>query len=416
MQTELNAPETKKQQKTKAKGNGSGTVYQRGEKWCWQLTVYQGLKRVTVSGTCNNRTEARAELAKAIAKRENGGLTAPDKITFGEWLDRWLDDKKSHVRLNTYVGYKSDIEAHIKPKIGHLRMQAIKPIDLKNFYSDLAKKKAKLSGRGKRKGEVRYANRTLSASTQRQVHSVIYSSLQEAMVLEIIPRNVAQIVKPEMRKIDRNAKASTAWTAQEAATFLDFAKADRLYPLFYLMLSLGLRRGEAVGLRWQNVDLTNARVRIVETIVSINGQAVDSEPKTEKSRRSIKLPVDVVEVLKAHQEEQRLEHIKLKLAPAKDWVFTSLVGTALNPDTLDRTFKSIIKKAGVRDIRLHDLRHTHASLARRQGVSLEVVSGRLGHSRPSFTADVYRHTFEDELEDAALPLGTLLSPRVGLPN
>jgi integrase len=414
MQIEPVTPKNRRQkEQVKQKGNGSGTVYQRSSKWCWQLTVYQGTKRTTVSGTCNNRTEARAELAKAIAKRENGGLVAPDKMTFGEWLDKWLEGKKPHLAGSTYTNYASDIKHHIKPGLGHLRLQAIKPLHLKNFYSDLAQKLVLVGGRGKQKKK--QGTRVLSVSSQRQIHSIIYSSLQEAMSLEIINRNVAQVVKPEMRKVDRNAKAATAWTAQEAATFLAFAKTERLYSLFYLMLSLGLRRGEALGLRWENVDLTNGRVRIVETIVAVAGKSTEGKPKTEKSRRVIKLPSDVVQVLQEHREKQKAEHVSLELSPAKDWVFTSLVGTPINPDLIDRTMQRICTNSGVRRIRVHDLRHTHTSLARRQGVSLEVISERLGHSRSSFTADVYRHTFEDERDDAAIPLTTLLAPRA-LPN
>jgi integrase len=396
--------------RNKARGNGEGTYYELSNgKWRWQLRVFQGQKVISASGTVANRTEARAELAKAVAKRENGGLIAPDKMTFGEWLDKWLEGKQPHLAPSSYKGYESDVKLHIKPELGHLKLQAIKPIHLKNFYSDLAKKLVLLGGRGKHK--TKQGTRVLSVSSQRQIHSVIYSALQEAMSLEIISRNVAQIVKPEMRKVDRNVKAATAWTAEEAATFLAFAKAERLYTLFYLMLSVGVRRGEALGLRWENVDLTNGRVRIVETIVSVNGKATAGKPKTEKSRRVIKLPSDVVQVLKDHRETQKLEHVSLELSPAKDWVFTSLVGTPLSPDSIDRTMHRICKAACVRKIRVHDLRHTHTSLARRQGVSLEVISERLGHSRSSFTADVYRHTFEDELDDAAIPLTTLLAPR-----
>jgi integrase len=400
--------------KNKIRGNGEGTYYELASgKWRWQLRVFQGQKVVSVSGTAANRTEARLELAKAVAKRENGGLVAPDKMTFGEWLDNWLEGKKRQLALSSYRGYESDIKLHIKPGLGHLKLQAIKPIHLKTFYSDLAKKLVMLGGRGKR--TTKQGTRVLSVSSQRQIHSIIYAALQEAMSLEIIGRNVAQIVKPEMRNVDRNAKAATAWTAQEAATFLAFAKTDRLHTLFYLLLSVGVRRGEALGLRWENVDLTNGRVRIVETIVSVDGKATEGKPKTEKSRRTIKLPSDVVQVFQEHKEKQRLEHVSLELSPAKDWVFTSLKGTPLSPDSIDRTMHRICASANVRRIRVHDLRHTHTSLARRQGVSLEIISERLGHSRSSFTADVYRHTFEDEMEDAAIPLTTLLAPRA-LPN
>jgi integrase len=413
-----NNPTTPKKAKEKVKenGNGSGTVYQRGSRWCWQLTVYQGLKRVTVSGTCNNRTEARAELAKAIAKRENGGLVAPDKMTLGEWLDKWLEGKKANLSPSTYVGYENHVRVHLKPDLGHIRLQALKPVHLKTFYSDLAKKPVRLSGRGKRKAGTPHPTKLLSAKTQAYTHAVLHGALEEAYKLELIHRNPSDIVKPEAKEEARNHKASTAWTAEEAATFLAFAKGNKFYEMFYILLSLGLRRGEMLGIRWSNIDLVNGRMKIVETVNSVAGKIVIGTPKTQKSKRTLKLPSDVVDVLLAHKEKQKLEHSSLGIRPEKDFVFTSLVGTPINPHKIDDVFNSIISAASLRRIRVHDLRHTHASLARRQGVSLEVVSERLGHSRSSFTADVYRHTFEDEMDAGAIPLSQLLAPRGGLPN
>jgi integrase len=412
----LDNPTPKTKEKVKEKGNGSGTCYELPSgKWRWQLTVYQGTKRVTVSGTCNNRTEARAELAKAIAKRENGGLVAPDKITFGEWLDTWLESKKPNISASSYSGFGRSIRLHIKPVLGHIKLQALKPLHLKNFYTELAQKPITLSGRGKRKAG-KPGNRTLSPAMQTYVHGVVYGSLKEAMKLEIIHRNVADVVRPQVKKEALNKKASTAWTAEEASTFLAFAKSDRFYTLFYLMLSLGLRRGEALGLRWENINLSTGHMKIVEVITVVDGKVIESKPKTLKSKRALKLPGDVVALLEEHREKQRLEHIALNLTPAKDWVFTSFVGTPVNPDKIDGVLNRIANDASVRRIRVHDLRHTYTSLARRQGVSLEVVSERLGHSRSSFTADVYRHTFEDEMDAAAISLNQLLAPRGGLPN
>jgi integrase len=398
--------------RNKATGNGSGTLYQRGDKWCWQLTIYQGVKRVTVSGTCDNKTQARAELAKAITKRENGGLVAPDKITFGEWLAVWLEGKKPNIEPSSYSSFATAIKVHIKPELGHIKLQGLKPIHLKNFYSGLANKPVTYAARGKG----RPGKKPLSPATQSCVHGVVYGALKEAMKLEMIHRNIADFVKPQAKRSSLNTKASTAWTPEEVATFLAFAKADRLYPVFYLCLSLGLRRGEALGLRWSNIDLSDGYMKIAETITAVDGITVEGKPKTEKSRRVLKLSGDVVTLLEVHRENQVLEHQALSLKPLKDWVFTSLVGTPVTPGQVGLILTRIAKEAGVRRVRVHDLRHTYTSLARRQGVSLEVVSARLGHSRSSFTADVYRHTFQDELENAALPLDTLLSPRAGLPN
>jgi integrase len=399
--------------RNKARGNGEGTYFETPTgKWRWQLRVHQGQKVISVSGTCENKTDARAELAKAIAKRENGGLVAPDKITLGEWLDVWLEGKKPNIAASSYSSFGRSIRLHIKPAIGHIKLQALKPIHLKNFYSELATKPIIHSARGKHK----VGSKQLSPSTQSCVHGVVYGALKEAMKLEMISRNIADFVKPEAKRSALNTKASTAWTAEEAATFLAFAKTDRFYPIFYLCLSLGLRRGEVLGLRWSNLDLNNGYMKVLEIITTVDGKTIEGKPKTEKSNRVLKLSGDVVALLDAHRQKQTLEHQALSLKPHKDWVFTSLVGTPVNPAQVAQVLNRIAKEAGVRRVRVHDLRHTYTSLARRQGVSLEVVSARLGHSRSSFTGDVYRHTFQDELENAALTLDTLLSPRAGLPN
>ena len=225
------------------------------------------------------------------------------------------------------------------------------------------------------------------------MHGVVYGALKEAMKLEMIHRNIADFVKPEAKRSALNTKASTAWTAEEAATFLAFSKADRFYPIFYLCLSLGLRRGEVLGLRWSNLDLGDGYMKIEETITTVDGKTIEGKPKTEKSRRALKLSGDVVALLEAHKQQQTLEHQSLSLKPIKDWVFTSLAGTPVNPAQVAGVLNRIAKEAGIRRVRVHDLRHTYTSLARRQGVNLEVLSSRLGHSRSSFTANVYRHTF-----------------------
>ena len=318
----------------------------------------------------------------------------PDKITVGEWLERWLKDREASLAKSTHSSYEWLIGKHITPWIGHHRLQTFRPTDLRQYYSSLASKQDE-------KGNV------LSARTLRYIHGLIYSALKDALRLEIIERNIAHVVEPEVPTGDRNTKASHAWTAEETAKFLEANKDDPLHPVFALMLALGLRRGEALGLRWRHVDLEHRTLRVVETLVTVRGQVSSSKPKTKKSRRTLRLPEGVAIMLKEHKArlENTLEEFGVQ--PTWDWVFTTTSGTPIHPDNLDRSLKRLAKNAKVRIIRVHDLRHTYASLARRQGVSLEVVSEKLGHSRPSFTADVYRHTFEDEHDAATLELSDL---------
>jgi integrase len=382
---------------TAKRGNAQGSVYQRENgRWTWQVTLGfdSAGKQKRRSGTASSKTEANKALAKVVADHSRGRLVLPDKITVGEWLERWLKDRKPSLADSTHSSYEWLIGKHITPWIGEHRLQALRPTDLRQYYSSLASKQDE-------KGKL------LSARTLRYIHGLIYSALKDALRLEIIERNIADVVRPEVVGEDRNAKASKAWTAAETATFLEANKNDPLHPVFALILALGLRRGEALGLRWEHINLERRTLRVVETLVTVRGRVYSSKPKTRKSRRTLRLPEGIVTMLKTHKATLEATLAKLGIQPTGDWVFTTVAGTPIHPDNLDRSLKRLATHANVRIIRIHDLRHTYTSLARRQGVALEIISEKLGHSRPSFTADVYRHTFEDEHDEATLELSDL---------
>jgi integrase len=379
------------------RGNSQGSVYQRENgRWSWQVTLGFDTKgkQKRRSGTASSKTEANKALAKVVADHSRGRLVLPDKITVGEWLEQWLKDRKPSLADSTHSSYEWLIGKYITPWIGAYRLQALKPIDLQQYYSSLASKQDE-------KG------RTLSARTLRYVHGLIYSAFKDALRLEVVERNIADVVQPEVPSGDRNAKAAKAWTAKETATFLEANKDDSMYPVFALILALGLRRGEALGMRWEHINLERRTLRVVETLVTVRGRVYSSKPKTRKSRRTLRLPEGMATMLKTHKAKLEATLAELGVQPTRDWVFMTLSGTPIHPDNLDRSLKRLAKHANVRVIRVHDLRHTYTSLARRQGVALEIISEKLGHSRPSFTADIYRHTFEDEHDDATLELSDL---------
>ena len=379
------------------RGNAQGTVYRRENgRWAWQVTLgfdTEGKQRRR-TGTSVSKTEANKALSRVVSDHARGKLALPSQLTVGDWLERWLIDRKPRLADNTHASYQILLRRHVIPWIGHHRLQALRPTDLRQYYVSLA---AKENDHGK----------ILSARTLRYVHGLIYSALKDALRLEIIERNIAEIVKPEVKSGDRTAKATQAWTAAETAAFLNANQDDPLYPLFAVMIALGLRRGETLGLRWEHVNLELRTLRVVETLIALRGEIVSSEPKTRKSRRTLRLPPGLAQILRAHKARLEASLTSLGVTPERDWVFTTVNGTPIHPDNVERTLKRFAKRAGVRSIRVHDLRHTYASLARRQGVSLEIVSEKLGHSRASFTVDVYRHTFEDEHEAATLELSDL---------
>ncbi len=381
-------------QEERKRPNGTGSVWElKNGRWRWEVVLgYINEKRITKSGMCANKTLAQKAAAQAITDHARGNLSAPDRVTIKEWLEQWLEGKRSRISTNTNARYSDIIRLHIVPHLGKKRVQALKPVDLRGFYANLTSK-------------------GMSPRTVRHVHGVLFGALKDALKLELVMRNVADVVRPEVPSQDNTVKASQAWTANEVTAFIEAARGDRLFPLFYLLILLGLRRGEACGLRWSNVDLEKRTVKIQEALVIIQGKIETSTPKTKKSVRVLRIPDDVVTVLKQHRTEQNAMHLEHEVTPEVDYVFTTAKGTPVYPDNLNRTLERIAGLASVRVIRIHDLRHTWASLARRAGVPLEIVSEKLGHARPSFTADVYRHTFEDEHEAGTLNLGDLLASR-----
>ena len=381
------------------RGNGDGDVWQISSGlWRWEIVLGYttkpdgSRKRETKSGTAKTRTVAKRAKALAIADKERGTLAMPDRVTLSEWLEKWLETRSARVSKNTAVSYSGIIKKHIAPHLGNKKLQALKPVDLRNYYSKLA-------------------SLGLTPKTMRNIHGVLYGALEDAMKLELVMRNDANIIRPEAPPQNNNAKASQAWTAAETAQFLVAARGDRLYALFYLLLSMGLRRGEACGLRWANVDFERRMMRVEEALICVAGKAEISTPKTRKSRRPIRLPSELVEVLHLHKAAQDQMHLEHGVTPTADNLFTTAKGTPIHPDNVNRSFERLCEFAGLRRVRVHDLRHTHASLLRRAGVSIEVISEKLGHARSSFTGDVYLHTFEDEHDAATLNLSELLSNR-----
>jgi integrase len=199
------------------------------------------------------------------------------------------------------------------------------------------------------------------------------------------------------------------WTKEQLKAFLEALKDERLYALWHTIAMTGMRRGEAIGLRWSDVDLENARLAVRRALIPINREVVVSEPKTAKGRRVIALDPGTVEVLKSQAARQ----LDAQDAGEAAWVETGLVftqenGEALDPESVSRYFRQAVKQSLLPQIRLHDLRHTHATLALQAGIHPKVVSERLGHATISITLDTYSHAIPAMQEEAAALIAGLV--------
>ncbi len=225
-----------------------------------------------------------------------------------------------------------------------------------------------------------------------------------------LPRNPSDAADPPRKSSGR--KQMRTWSAEQLRTFLesDSVRNDRLFAAYRLAATTGMRRGEVLGLRWRDVDLQTSRVSVVQTLISVDAEARFSEPKTAKSRRSVPLDSETVTALREHRDRQELERLTLGMPPESELVFTQPTGEPVQPRWFTKAFERQAKKAGLPKIRLHDLRHTWATLALQAGLHPKVVSEILGHSSVSITLDVYSASIPTLSETAVAVVASLVAP------
>ena len=382
---------------TKTRGRHEGSVYQRSDgRFVAEISVGYKLngKRDKRSSYHKTKQEATKALSKLRNAQETGTLSNAQGITLEAHLKSWLEFKKPSLKPNTVHTYQDFITRLIVPKLGKIKLEKLSALQLDQFYKAL-------SDQG-------YAPRT-----PRVLHAFLHGALKQALRWGLVPRNVADAATPP--KAAQNEMKF--WKPEEAMRFLEFAKPHRLHALFFVALLTGLRSGELRALRWQDIDLTNKRLSVQRNLSQINGVYHFDTPKTRNSRRIVFFADDTVAVLQKHLERQNAEKIYVGAAwQNPELVFASEVGTPLEQRNLQRLYKSMVKVAGVSDIRFHDLRHTAASLLIRQGVPIKLVSDRLGHSNTAFTSDVYIHLYPEQRQQAAMSLTDLCRPSNALLN
>jgi len=225
----------------------------------------------------------------------------------------------------------------------------------------------------------------------------MHEALDFAVKQQMLPRNVTDAV--DAPKFSR--KQMITWTAEDARTFLASTHTDTYSPIWLLMLTTGVRRGEALGARWQDLDTTKGILHIRQTIIDVGGHAVVSQPKTSAGRRAIRLSPSSIAALKEHRKEQAIRRLAAREWKNTDLIFTTGEGGPIQPRVLSRAFDVLQRKAAVPRIRLHDLRHSHASLLFNDGKNIKMISQRLGHADVGITLSVYAHLADDAQEEAA---------------
>lgn len=328
------------------------------------------------------RREAERALRELLHKLDTQRYVTPDGSTLANFVeDEWLPAvRPPNLRAATWTSYRDELRRHVLPTLGAVPVQQLTPVQLNQLY-------AHLLAHGRRDGQG-----GLSPRTVRYIHTVLRKSLADALRWGRVERNVADLADPPRQVASRHGGHMQIWTAPQLRQFLAHVGDDRLYPAWRLAATTGMRRAEVLGLRWIDVDLDAGRLAVRQAYISIDGRAQFSEPKTRQSRRTIDLDARTVDVLRGWATEQQAEQEAWADAGEDHGlVFTREDGSPIPPDRFSKLFGRHASAAGLRPIRLHDLRHTHASLLLASGVNPKVASERLGHHSVAFTLDVYSH-------------------------
>jgi integrase len=371
---------------------GEGAIdHRRDGRWQARMDLgWQDGRRVRKYFYGRTFQEVSDLLLKARSDLRAGLPVHVEKQTVAQFLDRWLEMVKPSVRPRTFQSYEILVKRHVVPELGRWKLDKLTP---QHVQSALVRKSA--SG--------------LSPQTVRHIRAILRIALNQAIKWGLIARNAASLtVAPKLVR-----KRFQSLSPEQARQLLDVAQGQRLEAVFTVALSLGLRMGEILGLRWQDVDLDRATLTVNQAIYRIAGKGlVAAEPKTERSGRALFLPDGVLRALRTHRKRQLEE----RLAAGSEWrdhalVFTSSIGTPLEPRNLFRAFKALLRKAGLPDFRFHDLRHSAASLLLAQGVPMRAVMELLGHSNIGTTADIYSHVMPAMMRDVAEKMDAILSSR-----
>jgi integrase len=339
-------------------------------------------KRRQPQRTYRTRREAEAGLAEWLVEVERGTAVVHSRMTVGEYMAYWLDTSARHrVRATTLESYEQKTRLYIVPALGGVPLQKLTPAQLQALYGGLLQRE-----------------RPVSPRTVRYVHAIVHRALKEALNLGLVARNVSDAVSPPR---DRRPPIK-AWDVPDVQRFLDIAHDDGYWPLWLIAVHTGMRRGELLGLRWSDVDLSKGLLHVRRSLIQTSAGVGFQEPKTATSRRAIALNAVCVTALREHKVRQNERRLRLGAGwPDNDLVFASAVGTPIDGTTAYHRFLLLAEKAGCPRIPFHGLRHTHATILMKSGINPKVASERLGHSTIALTLQTYSHVLPQMQQEAA---------------
>jgi integrase len=379
-----------------------GSVVKRKSSWTfvvdYGVDVETGKRRQIRRSGFRTRKEAEAALRKTIDTLTEGTYVERSTETVGEYLARWLETLRlsQRVRPTTVKSYRESL-ARLLPLIGAVPLQALRPVHVEEAY-------AVLLSRDTHKGKPPHPGTVVRS------HRALHKALVDAERLGLVARNVARHVL--LPTVPAPSNASKVWTADQLRQFLEATRNDALHAAYVLAATTGMRRGEVAALRWQDIDLDNARLRVEQSVSTVYGVLVFNPPKTKKGVRTIALDAGTVAVMRSH----RVAQAERRLALGSSWVDTGRVftredGTLLHPDVLSNRFDAQVAMLDLPRITIHGLRHTWATLALEKGIHPKIVSERLGHSTIAITLDIYSRVLPRMDADAASAVaGDLFAP------
>jgi integrase len=401
---ETESPEKRRHRRS----NGEGSIYQRASdnRWVGSAYVYTATgqrKRRPVYGASFD--EVRHKLDQLKGNSANG-LLVPDRSTsLRDYLDYWLREIASHKRPATLRGYESAIRLHIIPVLGTKKLDKLTGADVRHLIAVCRQKcLCCTNGYDKNREETkrccsadRCCGRTPSRRQIQYIHAVLRNALSNAEREELVNRNVAKLVQIPTPRY----KVGKGLPVSDVKKLLSASKGSRFYPVYVLAATLGLRRGELLGLRWRDIDFAKNTLEVAQTVQRVSGRLIIDETKTDASDAVVPLPKIARAVLLEQQDQQaKIRDAAGELWTDHDLVFTTSVGAPIEPRYLNTHWEGIRAQAGLPGIRLHDLRHTVVSLLLELGTPPHVVQAIARHADLDVTMKIYAHTNLDTMREA----------------